>query len=239
MSVVSHGQINLVKQLFRDLEQQTFKDFHVIFRKNISEDPLQEKFDFEISEINNLTVKGFGENHNRNFEFCNSNYFIVVNPDIRIHDVKFLEKLALKLDEQVIDICGPKVVTPTGELEDSARNFPTIVSLYKKIFTNQIEKSPIDVIQNTIDVDWLAGMFLCFKRDAFLKLHGFDEKYFMYYEDVDICLRAHTAEMKVCCLPTLIVEHSARRDSHKNWYLKKIHIRSMIRYLYRFYGLKG
>jgi N-acetylglucosaminyl-diphospho-decaprenol L-rhamnosyltransferase len=235
LSVVSHGQIDLVKQLLCDLEQQTYKDFRVILRKNVAEASLQETFDFPIFEIDNLNVNGFGENHNRNYEFGTSEYFIVVNPDIRIYDVKFLENLVSKLDEQPIHICGPKVVAPSGELEDSVRSFPTITSLYNKIFKHKKDQNLIDNAHDIIEVDWLAGMFLCFRKDIFRKLNGFDEKYFMYYEDVDICLRAIAAGIKVNCLTTLTVQHAARRDSHTNWYLKKVHIRSMLRYLYRFY----
>ena len=59
-------------------------------------------------------------------------------------------------------------------------------------------------------------MFLIFKKEVFKELNGFDESYFLYYEDIDICLRTWRSGKKVAVSKVSSIEHLAQRDSHKN-----------------------
>jgi GT2 family glycosyltransferase len=64
-----------------------------------------------------------------------------------------------------------------------------------------------------------------------MQLHGFDENYFLYYEDVDICRRARLMGLKIVCCPEVAVVHNAQRASRKNIHHMRWHIASMFRYL--------
>jgi GT2 family glycosyltransferase len=80
-------------------------------------------------------------------------------------------------------------------------------------------------------VDWVAGMFILIKKDVFNELSGFDDKrFFMYFEDVDLCRRVNNKGYSIIYDPSQHVVHDARRASRKN--LKHIiwHITSMFRY---------
>ena len=81
---------------------------------------------------------------------------------------------------------GPLVQDPGGKAEDSARRFPTAAGLLRKLVTTPSGPDyPLDA--GPIEVDWVAGMFMVFSADAFRAVSGFDERFFLYYEDVDIC----------------------------------------------------
>ena len=74
-------------------------------------------------------------------------------------------------------------------------------------------------------------MFMIFRSDVFREIGGFDEKFFLYYEDVDICWRLRQKGYEIKLIPSVEVIHDARRESRKNWRYARWHLASMARYL--------
>jgi GT2 family glycosyltransferase len=224
LSVVSHGQNGLVNALLQDLEKHCGDRVEILITENIPDDtPLSHH------GIRNQMPKGFGANHNAAFTRCATTYFCVCNPDIRLASDPF-PALLRALQEERAAVAGPLVRNPMGEIEDSARHFPTAVSLIRKFFG---EKSsghyPAD--RGTVDVDWVAGMFMLFRAEAFRSIKGFDERYFLYYEDVDLCRRLHEAGSRILYEPRGEVIHDARRASRHNPTLALHHAKSGLRFL--------
>jgi GT2 family glycosyltransferase len=87
--------------------------------------------------------------------------------------------------------------------------------------------------QNAFSPDWAAGMFLLFRSHDFRLLNGFDERFYLYYEDVDICTRAWNAGMIIVACPFVSVVHKARRESHRNLMFLSWHLKSMARYFWK------
>jgi GT2 family glycosyltransferase len=82
-------------------------------------------------------------------------------------------------------------------------------------------------------VDWLAGMFIMFRREAFDAVGGFDEAYFLYYEDVDICQRLQRRRgSRAIWDPRAEVVHDARRASRRDLRLARHHATSLLRFLF-------
>jgi N-acetylglucosaminyl-diphospho-decaprenol L-rhamnosyltransferase len=231
VSVVSHGQNALVNHLLEDLVARCAPGLKIIITENVPDDePLrfsQVSHEFEI--IRNSGVKGFGANHNAAFAHCRSERFCVVNPDIRLTSDPF-SRLAATLGERRAGVVGPLVLSPQGAVEDSARRYPTFVSLAGKAFSKDTAPD-YATDQGPIEVDWVAGMFMLFASDAYRALGGFDERFFLYYEDVDLCHRLRSRGHKVVYDPAASVVHEARRDSRKNARLMRIHAASALRYL--------
>jgi N-acetylglucosaminyl-diphospho-decaprenol L-rhamnosyltransferase len=75
------------------------------------------------------------------------------------------------------------------------------------------------------------------RSDFFMELNGFDENYFMYYEDVDLCMRAHISGGKVLAVPSIAITHDARRASRKNFQHFRWHFMSLLRYLWKYSGI--
>jgi hypothetical protein len=73
-------------------------------------------------------------------------------------------------------------------------------------------------------------MFMVFRRDTYTLLGGFDQKFFLYYEDVDLCARMRLKGLRVVMIPGVQATHLARRSSHSSAAYSFMHIRSMIRF---------
>lgn len=234
ISIVSHGQACLVKGLLQDLETMKCGNFYVIITSNIVEDcSVYEGWSFPIEVINNVNPKGFGANHNFAFYRSNSDIFIILNPDIRF--VSFNLNDFVDLFEQLdYFVAAPLIKSPNGVLEDSARFFPTFSSLLMRRLHKPLNLD-YEYSDKPISVDWIGGMFMCFRKQSFRQLKGFDEKaYFMYFEDVDICKRIHLLKGKVGVFPTFEIVHQAQRKSRSSLIHFRWHVISAFRYLMKF-----
>lgn len=231
LSVVSHGQNALVNQLLGDVRQHCADRVALVLTENIADQtPLKiEGLPCPVERIANAQVKGFGANHNAAFLRCHTPYFCVANPDIRLPSDPF-EPLLAALAGVRDGVAGPLVLGPSGQAEDSARRYPTFGSLLKKLFIDRRQPEyPTDGSPH--EVDWVAGMFMLVASDAYRTIGGFDEAYFMYYEDVDLCRRIHASGGSVLYVPASKVVHDARRGSRRNLRLALHHVSSIAKYL--------
>lgn len=236
VSVVSHGQIELVNQLLADLATYCAPRLTVILTHNLPEDEpdIPRNWNHKVESVRNESPKGFGANHNAAFRRCATTLFCVVNPDIRLTSDPF-PVLAATLDSPGIAVVGPLVRGPNGGPEDSARTFPTVASLFCKLAAAPSgPEYPVD--GGAVKVDWVAGMFMAIRAEAFRSIGGFDERFFLYYEDVDLCQRLDAAGFSIVYNPRASVIHDARRASRRNPRLMAIHAASALRYLLRRYG---
>jgi len=231
--VVSHGQNALVNELLADLGQHCRRQISLVLTQNASDSVTlavdQSHCPTEL--ILNRQPKGFGANHNAAFQRCRSPFFCVVNPDVRLTTNPFpilLDALA----RPGVGVVGPLVRNPAGKIEDSARRFPTLLSLGKRLFMRPAGPDyPVD--GESIKVDWVAGMFMAFPSHIYRAVGGFDERYFLYYEDADICRRIRKAGATVLYEPQAAIVHDARHASRRNPRMALHHIASMIRFLSR------
>jgi len=231
LSVVSHRQNALVNQLLGDVRRHCADRVALVLTENISDPtPLATRaLSCPVERIGNDQVRGFGANHNAAFARCRTPYFCVCNPDIRLQSDPF-PALSQALAGEQVSVAGPLVRNPAGRIEDSVRRFPTVAILLKKIFSgSRAPDYPTDT--GPLVVDWVAGMFMLFRSDAYRSIGGFDEAYFLYYEDVDICHRLHSAGKAVVFEPRAEVTHDARRASRFDARLAIHHLASVARFL--------
>lgn len=233
ISLVSHGQGELVEAALRDLAQ--FCDatnFEVILTLNIPERLSFSASDFPYSVriIENLTPQGFGTNHNAAFQYARSEWFCVMNPDIGLPKNPFPELLAA-LASRPAGVAAPAVLSPLGDIEDSVRHFPTPLSLLRKFAGKSDGRYSYSINGPVFAADWVAGMFMLFRADDFRKVGGFDDGFFLYYEDVDICVRLWHMERQVIVCPAASVVHAARRASRRDLRYMRWHVASLLRYL--------
>ncbi len=200
----------------------------VILTINVEEPvPDVSGYNFPVQIIKNHIPHGFGTNHNAAFKLAQGGFFCVLNPDIRLTMNPFPALLELaRLSD--VGVVAPRVVNTFGQKEDSERRFPTPWELMKKIAGG---KSAVwSDAQPVSSPDWIAGMFMLFPRSVFEELHGFDERYFLYYEDVDLCARLALAGYKRLVCSDVTVVHDARRSSHGNLRYAAMHLKSIIRF---------
>lgn len=229
VSLVSHGHVAEVRNLLSDLERLAPRGIEVILTLNSGADrPLRDALRRDSGRIIvNPTPKGFGANHNAAFGASNGEFFCVINPDIRLQANAFAPLLAALARERV-GIAGPRVFDSQGVAQRNFRKVPTPARLVKRALSG---KGDYDYAHPAPgEVEWLAGMFMLFRRDLFESLGGFDERYFLYYEDVDICCRARLAGWRVWLEPSASVIHDARWASHSNPKFALWHARSLLRF---------
>jgi GT2 family glycosyltransferase len=185
-------------------------------------------FRFPLRVLGNRAPRGFGTNHNAAFHESRGELFGVLNPDIRLRGDPF-GPLAERLRDPAIGVVAPLVRNPAGGVEDSARRMPTPWSILRKALFGTGDP---DYRIGTEDVhpEWVAGMFMLFRRETFAAARGFDTRYFLYYEDVDLCTRLALAGKRIVYCPAVEVVHDARRESHRDLGYLRVHVASMLRF---------
>jgi N-acetylglucosaminyl-diphospho-decaprenol L-rhamnosyltransferase len=231
ISIVSHGQASLIAPLLDDLYRLAFVDAELFITINIPEDeePLHcQPQLFHI--IRNSVPKGFGDNHNQAFRLSSGDYFIVMNPDIRL-PVLNMELLLVPMMDQKVGAVAPVVFNSRGDVEDSVRTFPTLFVLVRRLLLGQRKPSyKFDI--EPIVVDWAAGMFVVFRRESYHAVGGFDhQRFFMYLEDVDICRRLKEKGWLVVLQPAVSIIHDAQRASRRSFKHMRWHLTSAIRFI--------
>ncbi|WPL18853.1 Rhamnosyltransferase WbbL [Thiorhodovibrio winogradskyi] len=234
VSIVSHNQDFLVANLLEDLSKLE-TSISILVTDNL---PPTDQYPVEgtsrIKRKTNRMPKGFAENHNSAFSHCGSPFFCVVNPDVRFLTNPFPQLLDCFADPRV-GVAAPLVLASSGNLEDSARSFPTPRQLLAKFLRIKMDISH-NTTRHPVLVDWVAGMFMLFRAEAFRDVGGFDEKFYLYYEDVDICARLWRAGWKVIYYPGISIIHDAQRTSRHDPRYMRWHATSMLRYFWKHYG---
>lgn len=233
MCIVSHGHGSMVVQLVERLLSFESVDL-VILIKNVPE-RLDLPASPRLTVICNEERRGFAENHNLGFEEVESLYFCVVNPDVIVESDPF-PALIQCFNSSTVGIVAPMILSSNGEVEDSARYFPTVGRLLKKFFWGDKGAYQMFGDASCLTVEWVAGMFMFFTRESFLSLNGFDSRFFLYYEDVDICVRSWRSKRKVLLCRDVFVTHDAQRSSRKHARYAIWHFQSMIRYFFKHIG---
>ena len=225
-AIVSHGHGIMVRGLVEDLLGCP-EVARVVVTQNVSE-KTEYPEDGRVEVIRNTQQQGYGANQNAAFASASSPFFCVLNPDIRLKENPFPALLTVLQDAKVA-ASAPVIVTPENDIEDSARRFPTAMSLVGKAL-GLSDGTYLD-IAGTQNPDWLAGMFLLFRSSAFREVGGFDEKYFLYYEDVDLGWRLRRRGYELRQVQEVRAVHAARRASRRDWRHAQWHLASMARFL--------
>jgi N-acetylglucosaminyl-diphospho-decaprenol L-rhamnosyltransferase len=235
ISVVNHHHDDIICNT--DTLKNLACEHNVIIKSNTFPDPKLEEYSNTggIHLLTSPTAKGFGANNNEVFDFSVSelkmqpdDYFLVLNPDviIEVTDVNRLLQLAhdYSTDISAINLYRNKEKT---EYDNSIRHYHSLLNSLKSLIgLPRLDIYDKSVIKQPIEIDWAAGSFLLFKAQCYRDLKGFDEKYFMYFEDVDICSRAHSKKMKVMYFPNIKAVHIGMHENrnlfskHFCWYLR-------------------
>lgn len=219
--------------LLSDIEKYcSDRSIEVVLTLNLPEESpsIGKHYSFPIIIIQNEAPQGFAANHNQAFSRASGQYFCVMNPDVRLNNDPF-QALLTCLQDTTVGVAAPVVVGESGELEDSARQFPTPLKILCKAIGG-CKGSDYVVKEATIFPDWIGGMFMLFPRAVFAQMEGFDQRYFLYYEDVDMCGRLKLQNYRVAMCPNAKVVHLARRESRRRVKYLKWHLTSMMTYFF-------
>lgn len=208
---------------------------------NSSNDSLRivEKISDRIRYIHNANI-GYGGAHNiaiREAIEKDSTYHVVVNPDIYF-EKNTIEKLVSYLDEHPdVGQLMPKVLYPNGELQCLCKLMPTPFDLiFKRFLPGSFTGKRLNKFQlrftgydKEMNVPYLSGCFMFFRVTALKEIGLFDERFFMYPEDIDITRRMHR-KYKTMFFPSVSIIHAHAAASRTNFKMLKVHVFNMIKY---------
>lgn len=170
--------------------------------------------------------RGFAAGVNLAAAATQAPYLLLLNPDAVLEGPvpRVLEQWMTSHERA--GVAGPRVLNPDGSVQPSARRFPGLTTtlggrstwLTRRLPNNWFSRRNLigrDATQ-PVDVDWVSGACLMTRRDLFDRLGGFDEGFFMYWEDADYCRRATQAGFRCTYVPGVTARHvggvSAQRD---------------------------
>ena len=133
-----------------------------------------------------------------------------------------------------LSLVAPIITDEDGKIEDSYREFLTPVKLLQRIINSEDYCPRME--SGVIYPDWIAGMFMLFKSEVYKSLGGFDEKYFMYCEDMDICFRAKINDHNFGVSRSQQIIHYARRDSKRKLQYLIWHVSSLLMFWREYYN---
>jgi N-acetylglucosaminyl-diphospho-decaprenol L-rhamnosyltransferase len=205
---------------------------------------------------------GYGAGANAGARHARHGLLLVCNPDLVLHEGSLAALAAAAAARPDAAVVGPRVLTAEGEVFPSARSFPTIAEAAGHAFVGLVSEEnrwtrrykrpladPVDPVDpgdaaepagaapsatGATDVDWVSGACFLVRQEAFTSVGGFDEAYFMYVEDVDLCWRLRRAGWAVLYEPAAVVTHvQGVSTAHHPYRMAVAHHRSMWRFAAR------
>lgn len=167
---------------------------------------------------------GFGAGINRGVRETRATHLLFINPDALVEGPIVDELIAELARHDDVAVVGPLVRDADGSIQASARRFPgvsTVIGgrstwltrvLPRNRWTSRNLLTGPDVREPLV-VDWVSGACMLMRRDAFDAVGGFDEGYFLYWEDADLCHRLRDAGWRTVYHPGVAVRHVAGRSS--------------------------
>lgn len=195
--------------------------------------------DERVEYIFNNSNVGFGAAHNiairKVYDF--SSYHLVLNPDVSFEAGVLKSLLEYGEKNKNVGLILPKVEYPNGEVQYVCKLLPTPTDLiFKRFLPKKITQKRIEHFEmrsmgydREIEVPYLSGCFMFLRTEALKKVGLFDERFFMYPEDIDLTRRIYK-EYKTMFYPKVKIIHEHGKGSYKSPSLLYIHIINMIKY---------
>lgn len=247
IAIVAYQDERDVQRAVESIETYTPKTIakHIYIIDNSSSSSHLEKLSERYADVSYLRTGknlGFGGGHNYILDQLDSRYHAIVNPDIILE----MDALGVLMDFMQSSNAGmsvPRILSRQGELQKVYRRDPTVWDMFLRMFLKGCfpKRQAYHTMQDmdysqTFPVPFAQGSFLLIRTDLYRRLGGFDERYFLYMEDADLCRRVNEVS-KLCYCPEAEVIHLWKKGSHKSGRLFWQHVKSMMAY-FRKWGWK-
>jgi len=167
---------------------------------------------------------GFGRSNNRGVQDARGQYLVFLNPDTIISDDHFFDNLKVFLDENPqAGLVAPRIHSFDGELQETCRRFPPwfLPFMQRTSFgeTKAGQRYAEKFLMRDYDhkkarmVDWVQGSAMCISKPLFEELSGFDDRFWMYFEDIDLCRRVWETGHPVYYVPAIHIRHAYGKAS--------------------------
>jgi len=179
--------------------------------------------------IENKKNIGFASACNIGAQKSDGEYLLFCNPDLRLDKDSLSPLLEVYKEKKQIGVLSGRMRFPDGSFQPTCRNFPTVKNILfsRGSVWSRLEKKnnlyTLPDYEKVTEVPAVAGTLMMIKRDLFFEIGGFDERFFMYLEDTDLCLRLHRKGYKNYFVPDAGGVHLWGKGSQagkirRNWY---------------------
>ena len=223
----SHMLGDCLESVNRTIQQIKFE---VILIDNSSKDdglaPILKRYP-NTQLIENSKNVGFARANNQGAKIAIGDFLLFINPDTIMTEGAIESMLDYIRSDSSIGIIGPKVLNPDQTIQYSCRKFPTIwsglfnrYSLMTRLFPNNRYSRDylmLDYDHNSIrSVDWVSGCCMMTPASIFKRTNGFDENYFLFIEDVDLCQAIKKISLRVVYYPSSKIFHKISSSNSKS-----------------------
>ena len=163
--------------------------------------------------------EGFGKGCNEGVKNSTGEVILFLNPDIIVKPGSIEKLLQTTQDDDLIGVVSGSLISQDGDYQYSYNNFPGLSWEFKEAFgislmktinkMNEFTKAMAEK-NSSFEVDWFHGACMMMRRKVFERVGGFDERIFLYYEDVDLCKKIKDAGFKNVCIPESKFIHHER-----------------------------
>ncbi len=253
--ILNYKSKNLTRECVRSvLDSKLPDEYEIIVVDNGSNDGvknmLDEQFGGKIKFIGLEKNVGMGAGNNAGIKTSVGKYVMILNPDGIVLENSILELIEFAEKNPKAGIIAPKIINPDGTHQVSVHKFPNfLMPFYRRTFlgkTNRgkeyLEKYVVDTIPQDRPslVDWVFGPAFLARRDLIDAIGGYDERFFLFFEDTDLCRRVHEYGLGVWYVPSSNVIHFPHRLSGHHLGLMSLrkkttwhHIVSWLKYFWK------
>jgi N-acetylglucosaminyl-diphospho-decaprenol L-rhamnosyltransferase len=232
--IVNYASWPLTLRCIESLQQTRYGDFEIIVVDNDSAEPPE--LPFAVRLIRNKENLGFARAHNRGIAVSSGDPVVIINPDTVVERDFFEHLQEFVTENPRVGIAGPRILDSEGDLQLSARReisalsgFLGRTSLLTRLFPkSSLVKSQFPAVTDQsrpTSVDWVSGACMVVRRETLRDVGTLDERFFMYFEDADLCRRARAAGWLVYYLPHVEIVHQTGASSRSRpkaiWLLHK------------------
>jgi GT2 family glycosyltransferase len=223
---------NCLISLFKNLKSE--KEVIVIDNASNDEsvDELKSIFGHTIKLIFNEKNIGFGPANNLGAKLASGKYLLFLNSDTIINNDFTSKLIDFFANNSRAGIVSPELLFENGQSQPHTYGkFPTIFgTITDKFFRPKFNDD------SSMEVDWVSGAAMAMRKEVFEKIGGFDENFFMYYEDIDLCKRLKDKGFAIVRLSGLSVTHLVAKSSANAKSIKKMYYRSQNYYFKKHHG---
>lgn len=208
---VSYNNEDSIENFISSVQKNISENDELIIVDNHSSDLTVEK----ISKFKNVKLVlsdknlGFSKGNNLGVKAAKGQYLFFLNPDTFL-DKPILDELIDFYEDRNAGLIGPKLTLPNGKIQPSVRNLPTFWGAFQEYILGIKRKfsqyAPEIVYPQEVGAVYGAAMLI--NKELFEKIKGFDERYFLYYEDIDLCRKIKKVGKKVYYFPGVFIKHA-------------------------------
>jgi GT2 family glycosyltransferase len=250
-----------LSSLFSETANTSLKIMVHVIDNSENEDGIKEFVEENFPQVKYIDMHGnvgFGKSQNAGFKNAQAKYYLALNPDVEFIDGQnTIERFFNYMEEnESVGVAGPKTLNLDGSVQLTCNRFFDFfdqiarrLGLGNKIpyFKKKVDRYLMADFNHdkTVKVDWIIGSFMFLRGSLALELGFFDDRFFMYFEDCDLCRRTWHKNFDVMYLHDIKVKHGHRRDSAEKFPLlsiltnrvTRIHIKSWLQYFLK-WGFK-